>query len=363
MSANSTEADVLLVGSLPFSDAEESFRAVGDALNGRIGWIPDGEFGERKLWTPMLPEFVYSKEPDLEETLVPPGRTIQAPPVVDGPPPTEMDGIWNFRIKPGRTLRFGDLLYGGFAADSYLVFKRLRDQGVIAADVRFQVSIPSPHSAIDAFFEDADQWPEVEAAYVDGIGREIEKILAVAPATDLVFQWDCANEIVDLGMGEANSMKWYPKLTVEEKFQRHVEQFGPLGRVIPEGALLGFHWCYGTWGGWPAVAMPDLEVCVRFSNEAVKRIDRHVDYVHMPVLQHPEESFFAPLTGLEIGDTRVYLGLVHHTDGIEEFRRRRDLARKFLPDFGIASVCGYGRVKPEECREILALHAEDVAEV
>ena len=354
---------MLLVGSLPFSDAEESFRAVGGSLNGQIGWIPDGEFGERKLWTPMLPEFVYSKEPDLEETLAPPGHTMQAPPAVDGPPPTDMDGIWNFRIKPGHQLHLHDLLYGTFAAESYEVFKRLRDEGVIAAGVRFQVSLPSAHSAIDPWFEDPSQWPEINAAYVEGIKREIEKILEVAPASDLVFQWDCANEIVDLGMGEANAMKWYPKLTVEEKFQRHVAQLGALGDAIPEGALLGFHWCYGTWGGWPSVAMPDLEVCVRFSNEAVKRISRHVDYVHMPVLQQPEESFFAPLKDLDIGDTKVFLGMVHHTDGIEDFRRRRDLARKYLPDFGIASVCGYGRVKPDECRDILDLHAQDAAEL
>ena len=140
---NTTEADVLLVGSLPFSDAEESFRAVGGSLNGHIGWIPDGEFGERKLWTPMLPEFVYSKEPDLEETLAPPGHTMQAPPAVDGPPPTDMDGIWNFRIKPGHQLHLHDLRYGTFAVESYGVFKRLRDEGVIAPGVRFQVSLPS----------------------------------------------------------------------------------------------------------------------------------------------------------------------------------------------------------------------------
>ena len=360
---NTADARVVLVGSLPFSKAEDTFRAAGRSLNGYVGWIPDGEFGERKHWTPMLPEFVYSKQPDLEETLAPPGRTVQAPPAFDGPPPTDLDGYWNFRIKPGHRLRFDDLLYGNFAVDSYAVFRRLREDGVVASDVRFQVSLPSPHSAIDPCFEDADQWPEAYAAYLDGIKREIAKLLEVAPASDLVFQWDCANEIVDLGMGEGNAMKWYPKLSVEEKFARHVDQLGPLGDAIPDGALLGFHWCYGTWGGWPAVAMDDLDVCVRFSNEAVRRVSRHVDYVHMPVLQEPVEAFFAPLRNLEIGDTRVFLGIVHHTDGIDDYRRRRDLARHYLPEFGIAGVCGYGRADPDEVRGILDLHAVDAAEL
>jgi len=360
---NVSDTRVVLVGSLPFADAEETFRAVGGALGGDVGWIPDGEFGERKLWTPMLPEFVYSNEPDLDETLAPPGRTLAAPPAFDGPPPTDMDGIWNFRIKPGRTLQFHDLLYGRFAVESYGVFRRLRDEGAISPDVRFQVSLPSPHSAIDPWFEDAAQWPEVEAAYVQAITREIAKILEVAPAGDLVFQWDCANEIVDLGMGEANAMKWYPKLTADEKFERHVSQLDAIGDAIPEGALLGYHWCYGTWGGWPAVAMPDLEVCVRFSNEAVRRASRHVDYVHMPVLQQPDAAFFAPLSDLDVGDTRVFLGLVHHDDTIEDFRRRRDLARAYLPEFGIAGVCGYGREDPVEFRDILDLHAKEAAEL
>jgi hypothetical protein len=357
------DARVLMVGSLPFADAEETFHAAGRSLNGYVGWIPDGEFGERKLWTPMLPEFVYSKQPDLDETLAPPGHTVAAPPAVDGPPPTDMPGFWNFRIKPGRDLHFDDLLYGRFAVDSYGVFQRLREEGVIPSDVRFQVSLPSAHSAIDPFFEDADQWPAAYAAYVQGIQREIQKILEVAPASDLVFQWDCANEIVDLGMGEANAMQWYPKLTVEEKFERHVDQLGLLGDAIPEEALLGFHWCYGTWGGWPAVAMDDLGVCVRFSNEAIRRIQRDVDYVHMPVLEHPNAEFFAPLSDLDIGDTRVFLGVVHKHDMIDDFRRRRDLARQVLPNFGIAGVCGYGREDPDEVRDILDLHAQDAEEL
>jgi hypothetical protein len=40
-----------------------------------------------------------------------------------------MDGFWNFRIKPGRELRFDDRLYGSFAVDSYGVFRRLREEG------------------------------------------------------------------------------------------------------------------------------------------------------------------------------------------------------------------------------------------
>jgi hypothetical protein len=361
--STTASSDVLLVGSLPFDTPEEAFRMAGRLLRGHVGWLPDGEVEERKNWVGMLPELVFSGHPDLEETIRPEGPLEQPDRDAERPPPEDLDGFWNFRVKPGRTLRFDDLEYGRFAIESYAVFRRLRDEGAVPAGVRFQVCLPAPHSAIDGFFEDNSQWPDVYDAYLDGIRREIAKILDAVPADDLVFQWDVAWEFVDIAMGEKNFFRFWPKLTPEEKFQRHAEQLDGLWQGIPDEALLGFHWCYGTWGGWPMAAMEDLELCVRMSNEAKRRIGRRLDYVHMPVVRQPGEAFFAPLDDLDVGDTKVFLGIVHHTDGIEDFRRRRDLARKHLPSFGIGSVCGYGRVEPEKLPEILRVHAVDAGEL
>jgi hypothetical protein len=47
---------------------------------------------------------------------------------------------------------------------------------------------------------------------------------------------------------------------------------------------------------------------------------------------------------------------IHHTDGTDAFRARLDLARAHLEDFGIASVCGYGRVSPAELDDALRAH-------
>ncbi|HEY7967124.1 MAG TPA: hypothetical protein VID68_08855 [Solirubrobacteraceae bacterium] len=74
-------------------------------------------------------------------------------------------------------------------------------------------------------------------------------------------------------------------------------------------------------------------------------------------------SFFALLSKLNVGDAKVLLGMVNHTDGIVEFRARRDLARAQLHSFGIGSVCGYGRVQPGLLPEILRTHAADAAEL
>src|SRR3954453_11746968 len=166
-----------------------------------------------------------------------------------------------------------------------------------------------------------------------------------------------------MAMGERNSFACWQKLSAEEKFQRHAEELDELWQGIPDETLLGYHWCYGTWGGWPMKALEDVGLCVRMSKEAKKRPGRRLDYVHMPVIRQPDEAFFAPLDALDVGDTKVFLGIVHHTDGIDDFRRRRDLARKHLDTFGIGSVCGYGRVEPELLPEILRVHVQDPKEL
>jgi hypothetical protein len=358
------KSDVLLVGSLPFDTAEKAFRAAAEGLRGHVGWLPDGEVKERINWVGMLPEYVFPKNPDLVETLAPPTEQLEQPERdAERPPVEDLEGIWSWQVKPGHEVRFDDLGYAGFARESYGVFKRLRDESVIPPGVRFQVSLPAPHSAIDGFFDDSSQWPELYAAYLDGIRREIAQVLEAVPADELVIQWDAAWEFVDMAMGEKNFFKFWPKLTGEQKFQRHAEQLDGLWQGIPDETLLGYHWCYGTWGGWPMTAMPDLGLCVRMSNEAKQRTGRRLDYVHMPVVRQPDEAFFAPLDDLDVGDTKVFLGLVHHTDGIGDFLRRRDLARKHLDSFGIGSVCGYGRVEPELLPEILRIHAQDAEEL
>ncbi|MEA2179006.1 MAG: hypothetical protein QOG77_2303, partial [Solirubrobacteraceae bacterium] len=163
-------SDVLLVGSLPFDTAEEALRAAATGLRGHVAWLPDGEVGERINWVGMLPLVVFPQNPDLEETMAPPEHELEQPDKdAERPPVEDLPGIWNWRVKPGHSVRFDDLAYGRYATESYAVFRRLRDEGVIPDGVRFQLSLPAPHSAIDGFLEDSSQWPELYAAYVEGI--------------------------------------------------------------------------------------------------------------------------------------------------------------------------------------------------
>ena len=50
---------------------------------------------------------------------------------------------------------------------------------------------------------------------------------------------------------------------------------------------------------------------------------------------------------------RVYLGAIHNMATLKE---RVDTARKFLPDFGLAAYCGFGRTPVEKIPGILQDH-------
>ena len=66
---------------------------------------------------------------------------------------------------------------------------------------------------------------------------------------------------------------------------------------------------------------------------------------------------------LDAGDTRVFLGMIHHDDELEHFRARVAHAREHLNDFGIAGPCGYGRVDSAELPGVLRAHRESINEL
>ena len=81
--------------------------------------------------------------------------------------------------------------------------------------------------------------------------------------------------------------------------------------------------------------------------------NRRVDWIHIPLLDTDDEAFFAPLKALNPRGARVYLGAIHN---MERFQQRVALARKYLPEFGLAAYCGFGRSPVTELPGILADH-------
>ena len=90
---------------------------------------------------------------------------------------------------------------------------------------------------------------------------------------------------------------------------------------------------------------------------------RLVTWVHLPVpIERDDDEYFAPLAEVSWpGDTEVYLGLIHHEDGVDGALRRATAASKVVADYGVATECGFGRGPRERTASLLDLHEQVAA--
>jgi hypothetical protein len=98
---------------------------------------------------------------------------------------------------------------------------------------------------------------------------------------------------------------------------------------------------------------------VAVANRLMRELPHPLAYIHMPVpVDRNDDAYFAPLTGLRLGDdTALFLGLVH-SDGAEATKRRIIAAQRHAPAFGIATECGIARQRtPDLVKSLLAVHA------
>src|SRR5262249_59474800 len=104
----------------------------------------------------------------------------------------------------------------------------------------------------------------------------------------------------------------------------------------------------------------DTRKLVDVANVLAGSLGRPLNWIHLPVPRNGvDEAYYAPLGELRLrAETELYLGLVHHTDGVEGTRRRIDVAGRFASGFGIATECGWGRRAPATIPELLRIHRE-----
>jgi hypothetical protein len=346
--------DLLLVGSIPYDTVEEVMRTFGGKLGAHLPAMPDGEVGERRSWVNRFCYLLFAGHPDLE--------TIKRPPPIGGveqPLPARREDSWLFRVRPGVSqVRFGlpglRLGYARDATMSYFVLRTLRDQGVLPRELRFQISIPMVNSVVrQLHFPEPGDIDKIRPGFEAALAAEIAVIVKRIPAKDLAIQWDCAWEVSAVHGVRGSTGK-------EAEIETHAAPIRRLSALLPRDAALGFHFCFGTFGGWPAFSPPDLGRTVELVNAAVSAAGRPVEWIHIPALNRTDDAFYAPLARLKSGDARVYLGMVHSMDS---FAQRLAVARQHLPDFGLAAYCGFGRTPPEQLPQILEDHlrAVDIA--
>src|SRR6201986_5032831 len=136
-------SDLLLVGSLPADSTEAAFRSGAKHFGDLVFALPDGETGPRSAWVGYEREQLARPNPDVvgvEETASPTGIPRHA---YETPVFAVRDGVdaLHWDTWP----RIDD------AIASYAVFTHLRDAGVIGDSLRFQIGLPFPSSALNAF--------------------------------------------------------------------------------------------------------------------------------------------------------------------------------------------------------------------
>jgi hypothetical protein len=338
--------DIHLVGSVPGANAADVFERVSAALGQRLRRIPDGETGERQDWIVWL-EKVFADSPALEKSDEVFRLHATATPRI------------RYRLKPGRTaaeVTFDNLFYADIAERSYRDFARLKRAGKIPAHCRFQIDLVPAHSVIWLFLTDSLHAP-VDPIYNAALKREIDKIAARLPHDDIAIQFDVASavfarlersDVSSYGRHKAETLSTFGKILID------------LGNHVPRDIELMFHFCYGDSNHRHVVEPTDMADMVAMANRLSQGMARSIELIHMPVPRNrADDGYFAPLKGLELKqDSKLCLGLVHYTDGIEGTRRRLAAAECVVKDFSIATECGFGRRRPETIAELLRIHAE-----
>jgi hypothetical protein len=310
---------VHFVGSVALDSPSDVYAAIGAHCGAYVKRVPDGEPGGRRLWISwQIP--VLRANPGLAQ-------------VGEGQVPLKLaDGV------SPEQLHFGELGYAREARPSYEDFITARLAGQLGANVRFQVSLPTPWAVVIPFCRQPDAL-QVFPAYEDAMLREVSRICRAIPHGDLAIQWDVCLEML------AWDGRWPTAPSFPGMEQAFAANFGRLAAAVPPDVELGFHLCYGDLDGKHFIEPIDAGKMVEMANLIARSAGRSISWVHMPVpIGRTDDAFYEPLRGLRLGrETELYLGLVHARDGVEGARARMAAASRHVAAFGIASECGISR--------------------
>ena len=334
---------VHFVGSIPLPDAEAVFRTLAEAAGPYLLRLPDGETGIRKTWIRFL-QTVLAENPAIEvATDVPPFKFTQW----DGKVLREIPRL---RIKPGakpdpNTFKTG---YAEMAIASWSLFERLQKAGVIPANVKFQVSLPTPIAPTYNNMVPSDRPALLPALTAHFIG-EVERIAAAIPNDRLAVQWDVCQEVL--------AWEGYYEAGPVDFRNETIGVLTEIGDAVPTAIELGYHLCYGSPADEHCVQPKDMAIMVEMTNAVARGVERPIQFFHMPVPKsRTDDGYFAPLENLRLpAETELYLGLIHHDDAQGDAARLA-AARRHGRVGGIATECGMARGDPARLPSLLAAH-------
>lgn len=331
------------VGSIPLGTAENVFRAISSTVGNRAGRYPDGETGGRLRFI-RWQERVIENNPLFE-------RAVGGDLGTGGDGGHFRRGGYCLRSDADATdIRFGAPGYADEAITSWQTFSTLATEGVIPEGTRFQVCLPTPMAFVSAFIV-REQRALVEPAYERALKADIDRIFRAIPHDRLAIQWDLAYEVFCHDGGYEG---YY-----DNDIEGSAERTARLCSYVPENVEVGIHLCYGDAGHKHMIEPRDTGTCVSLANRIAAKTRRPLAWFHVPVPRdRDDDAFFAPMADLALdANSEIYLGLIHHTDGIDGAVRRLTAARRHVSGFGVATECGFGRRDPAAISGLLDLHA------
>ena len=332
---------VHLVGSIAMDDCEQVFRKISAELGPYLDKIPDGETGERARWI-YFQRTMLMEHPAMEvDTTVPEmalhqwdGKFLRSLPLLRFKQGINPDDV---EFATG---------YDGAAQHSYSIFTQMRDQGVIRPGVRFQVCLPTPMASCYMYVSHK-AYDDYQRVYLNSLLDALNRILDKIPHEDLCIQYDVCQEVLLFE-------NYFPHRPADYKEQIFAE-LAVLGDSVPADVKLGYHLCYGTPYDEHLIMPRDAGILVELMNGIIDGVRRQVDFLHIPGPgDRTDPAYFMPLQHF-MSDTRVYLGLIHYDDEDGDLRRM-EVAKRFIPSFGIATECGWGRSDPKRVPGLLASH-------
>jgi hypothetical protein len=334
-----------LVGSIPLHDAESVFRLLSRELGPYLARMPDGETGIRQSWIRFL-QAALAAHPAIEvATDLPPFRFVQW----DGKLVREIPRL-RLRERGGSVIPEAfETGYANMAIASFRILESLQAAGLVPAEIKFQICLPTPAAPTYNNIVPADR-PPVLAALTRHFAAEVARIAAALPHDRIAIQWDVCQEVLAWeGYYEPGPVDF------------RTETLGVLtevGAAVPEPIELGYHLCYGSPLDEHLVQPKDTRVMVEIINAVAARVPRPIQYFHLPVPKtRIDDAYFVPLEELELREgTELYLGLIHHADAAGDAARLAAARRHTRVD-GVGAECGMGRGDPARLEALLAAHA------
>jgi hypothetical protein len=341
-------------GSVNLPDAQTVMREISSRIPDGVRRMTDGETGDRNYWISFQTR-KFEQMPEFETVAV--GQAYETAP--DAP---EMPQLRLSKDASAEMINWPNLGYADEYAKSFATFERMRDEGTIRADVRFQFQYPTPLASVAGTFV-PDDMPTVLPSYEQALFADLDTALERLPHDRVAVQWDVAVEFGALegAMG--------PKLSIDQIAPGLVRC---LERVPPD-VPVGMHLCYGDYGHQHFKQPESLQMQVDLVNAVTAGAGRPLNFVSFTVPQARNDSgYFKPLAGLLTGpDTELDFALVpYHPDDqapgtTAEQIEQIDAALLNSPGgtrhWGICTECGMGRVDTADVPGLLDIHRHILA--